>query len=913
MSPCYNDGMVNRLLSRRIKKSAVCAWHTLTPAAALKALATTRSGLTEHEVKLRLERDGLNSLPDAPPPTWAEIVLRQFTDPLIVVLMVSAAAVAFIGDHVDAIVIAVVLLLNAIIGAYQGGKAEGALRSLKRFTKGTAAVLRGGRTRTLVDVGIVLGDIIVLAEGDRVPADGRLIEVRDLAVDEALLTGESMAVEKQTEALARPKLPVHEQKCMVFKGTAVTRGRALAVVTATGTATAIGTIAHELEGAEQDTPLKVSIKRLSRGILWGIGIIVSTTYFVGIGIGVPAREMFAGAVAIAVSAVPSGLPIVVTVVLAVGVTRMAKRHALVKRLQAVEALGRVNVLAVDKTGTLTLNEMRVQEAIVEGKRYAVGGLGYEPTGFITHGKKVVEPHENPGLMELARLVTRSSTAIIESKHGGKQWHVVSGDPTEAAMITFGAMLGFDRATIEAAHPVLREYPFHRETKYHAAIHDVAGVPTLSVAGAPEAIMEKVVTYWQRGGCARCGIKEREWYDAQVRELSEKGLRVIAVGRRENAPLVAKAEEIDELCLVGLLGIADSLRASAVSAIRDIRATGIKVVMITGDHPLTARAIAKSVGIAHDPAVLTGLEIEEADDKKLLELVPSRDVFARVTPEHKLRIVKALRENGDTVAMTGDGVNDALSLVGADLGIAMGGEGTEVAREAADIVLVDGNLSTLGAAVEEGRSITISLKQVLLYLFSTSIGELLFVVGALFVGSALPITASQIIWLNFVTDGILVIPLVLEPKLARSRESGPIRSRSLIDTSMALRIFLMSVTMVGATALFVYILGDIVQGALLQTAILTALAASQWWNAWNCRSRTASIASRRVPMNWYLLGATTVAVLMHVVITTVPTLQRVFGTVAMDARLWFLAIAFAGTIVLMEEIRKFIVRHAQSSA
>lgn len=889
-------------------------WHTLSTSEIFKILESEEHGLSESEASKRLTKFGRNALPEAKVDSIPLIFLRQFASPLIYILLFAGIAVLFIGETIDSLVILAVLVLNAIVGSIQEGRARNTLMALKKFIETKALVLRDGRQLIIPDTEVVPGDIIVLEEGSKIPADARIISARNLKVDESALTGESEAEHKDALASENSTLPIIEAKNMVFKGTNIASGLGEAVVVKTGVETVIGKIAKEIASIDTEIPLKTNIRLLSRLIIIITFAIAIFLLVFGVLTGKPLGMMLATVISITVSVIPEGLPVAITIVLASGVWRMSKRNALVKRLQAVEALGQAGLIAVDKTGTITRNEMMVQTAYIDGKSFEIGGAGYEPKGEVRLSGLAIDPPNHPELLLLGKLATYCANANAMFDEEKKIWRV-SGDPTEAALGVFGRKLGFIKEDLERESPLLFEVPFDYSLKYHSTLHKEPSGSIMTVVGAPEVILNLSSKIWSNGEEVYI---DKEKIENLIIENSLKGLRVLGVAMKKIDSNEITTTDADDLVFVGFLGLKDGLRAEVKESARRAIEAGIRVVMITGDHQSTAKTIAEEAHIFRPgDRVLTGAEVEKLSDKELESKVMGTSVFARVTPEHKLRIINAFKANGLIVAMTGDGVNDAPSLVAADLGVAMGRTGTEVAKEAADIVLLDDNFGSIVSAVEEGRSIYMTIKKVVLYLTSTSIGELLVITGALLLGFPLPLLPAQIIWLNFVTDGFFTVALALEPReknLLRQNFEKP--KKYLVDKLMVVRMIVMSLPMmIGTLILFQrYYPLDM---AKAWTVSLTILAVYQWLNAWNCRSENKSVFALNPFSNIYMIMATLAAALMQLLAVYHPLFQRFLRTVPLELSDWVAIIAFSTFIIFAEEIRKIFTwqkqKHSSSSA
>ncbi|MBM3261677.1 HAD-IC family P-type ATPase [Candidatus Kaiserbacteria bacterium] len=889
-------------------------WYSQTAEKVLVDVKSGEHGLSMQEAARRLSEYGPNALPEVKVDGLPVIFLRQFQSPLIYVLILAALAVVATGDAADAIVIVFVLIFNAIMGTIQEGRAQNTLLALKKFTQTEATVVRdvssqvGGKELIIPDHEVVIGDVIVLQEGQKVPADARVIMAHNLKIDEASLTGESVPVMKTVEVIHGGGKAPSEQKNMVFKGTYVVTGIGRAVVTATGLSTSIGQVAKEISMIDTEIPLKANIRHLAHMIIAAVAVMSVTLFVMGISLGQSPLSMFSVVASLAVSVIPEGLPIALTIVLATGVWRMSKRSVLVKKLQAIEALGQAQIIAVDKTGTLTKNEQVIQEVWTAGKLFEIGGVGYDPSGEVHFSGEVVDAANHPELLFAGKIASLCASAQVMYSEEDKLWRV-SGDPTEAAMAVLGEKIGFDKADLERESPMISEVPFDYKLKYHATIHKIDGKNFLTVVGAPEAVLALSTRVRHQDGSASSLTDEMHVeIESMLKSMSSRGLRILAFSTTDAAPEAVVPEDISELTFGGFFGMKDGLRAEVEDAMSRAKAAGIRVVMITGDHVLTARAIATEAGIFHEgDEVCTGEQIDTFSDAQLAAHLARVSVFARVTPEHKLRIVQAYEARGEIIAMTGDGVNDAPSLVAANLGVAMGKIGTEVAKEASDIVLLDDNFGSIISAVEEGRSIYRTIKKVILYLFSTSMGEVLLIFTALLAGLPLPLLAAQIIWLNFVTDGFLVLSLAMEPKeknLLSPTYTHP--KGHLLDSLVVWRIVTMAIPMmVGTLTLFSFYVADDMTKAW--TISLTTLAVFQWFNAWNCRSETESIFRMNPFSNKFLISATGIVIVLQVFALHNPLLQKLLHMTPLALSEWFMIIPVAASVVVVEEIRKFIHR------
>lgn len=881
-------------------------WHTLEADEVFKILKSDSSGISGKEAVERISTYGENKLPETKVESILVIFLRQFESPLIYILLAAAVAVIFMGDYTDGIMIGVVLVLNAIVGAVQEGRARDTLHALEKFVETKAVVIRDGIEIIIPDTMLVPGDIIVLQEGEKVAADARITSERSLKVNESTLTGESESVFKNRSVIKSDNISIQEQRNMLFRGTSVVAGHGTAVVVKTGIDTQIGKIAKEISSIDTEIPLKADIRRLSR-IIIVVAICISAFLFTfGIWSGREIPEMFATVVSVMVSVIPEGLPIAITVILAAGVWRMSKRNALIKRLQAVEALGQADVIAVDKTGTITKNEMTAQIVFVDSKLYEIGGLGYEPKGNITLSGKIISVDEHSGLALLGKLSALCNNARIFRNTETETWKV-SGDPTEAAVAVFAEKLGFNKDTMETELPLIAEMPFDYRLKYRASLHKEKRANILSVIGAPEVVISLSEKILENGEEKTLENELREKISATVRDISKKGLRVLAIAKSIFDMDNLDEKKVKKLTLVGLIGIRDTLRPEAKEAAELAQEAGIRVVMITGDHKNTAEAIAREAMIYRDgDKVLTGAEIDAMSDQTLKESLENTSVFARVTPEHKMRIINAFKSDGKIIAMTGDGVNDAPSLVTADLGVAMGRVGTEVAKEASDIVLLDDNFSSIVSAVEEGRNIYRTIKKVVLYLLSTSIGEIIVITSAVVAELPLPLLPTQIIWLNFVTDGFFTIAIAMEPREKNLLDKLKRPGKYIVDTLMTKRMIVMALPM---TIVTLFLFQSYFEFDLPKawTISLTVLAVFQWFNAWNCRSETKSIFTTNPFENTWMVGATALAFGFQLLAVYNPLFQKFLHTTPLSLNEWIIVVIAASTIIFVEEIRKFFAR------
>lgn len=866
-----------------------------------RELKSSRRGLSQKEAKRRLQRYGFNKLPEFKADNLFVIFLRQFKSPFIYILLTASGLVFAIGENVDGFIIVSVLLFNSIIGTIQEGKARNIILALKKITKTQAEVLRDGKEIIIPDENVVVGDIIILREGEKVPADARILNASSLQINEASLTGES--------------LPVHKTKNdnnLIFKGTNIVSGTGMAIVIATGMNTSVGNIANKMTKVDEELPLKKNIRYLSRIIIGVVGFSVLVLIALGLWRGYSIGMIFSMAVSMAVSIIPEGLPIIITLILARGVWQMGKKKVLVKKMQAIEALGQIKRLVLDKTGTLTKNELVVREIWTNNKVFEVSGEGYDSKGKIYFKEKEVELLNHEELILSGKIAAFCSSSLLIQMGRAKTWKV-SGDPIEAALLVYSQKMGFKKEDLESEMPKLDEIPFSYELYYHAVLNNDKKRKFLSVVGAPEVILKLSSKIWLNGKGKILDSNKQKKLKSVFAAMSQKGLRVLAFSFKHLDDKSLKKSDINSLTFAGFFGIRDELRKNVTDSVALVKNAGISLAMATGDNEITARAIAEEAGIYQKgDRIILGREIDKLNPRQIALKIKSASIFARVTPFHKLKIIDAYKKRNEVVAMTGDGVNDALSLVSSDVGVAMGKVGTEVAKEASDIVLLDDNFGSIVNGVEEGRNIYKNIKRVILYLFSTNIGELLTIFGALFFNMPLPLLPAQILWLNLVTDGFLDIALAMEPKeknlLKKTFQSN---KKWLVDRFMAVRIFTMSIPMAVGT---LFLFGRLYQDDLSKawTISLTTLAVFQWFNAWNCRSEDKSIFKMNPFSNKFLVGATGIIIGLQILAVYNPLFQKVLRTVSLNGKEWLVIVAVAFSIIAIEEIRKIIYNRREKT-
>ena len=890
-------------------------WHAASADAVLESLGTDREGLSGEAARERLEQYGPNRLP--PPARRGALrrLLAQLHNVLIYVLLGAAALTAALAHWVDTGVILGVVVVNALIGFLQEGKAEHALQAIRGMLSPAATVLRDGERASVDAETLVPGDVVLLESGDRVPADLRLLEIKGLRIDEAVLTGESVPIDKAVEPVAATAA-LGDRFDMAWSGTLVTAGRGRGVVTATADRTEIGRISSMLTRVTTlTTPLLRQFERFGRWLTGGILALAGGTFAFGILVrGFPYTDMFLAAVGLAVAAIPEGLPAIMTITLAIGVQRMARRNAIIRRLPAVETLGSVTVICTDKTGTLTRNEMMVQSVATSRSYYEVTGSGYRPRGdFLLDGHRV-DPAGRPLLADLLRAALLCSDATVSDVDG--VWRV-QGDPTEGALVALAMKAKLDPAAESRALPRTDVIPFESEHRFMASLHHGDdGSGSLFVKGAPERLLDMCSEQESERGTEPL---DRDYWERRVEEISACGQRVIALAARSTGPdhrRLTLGDVADGLVFMGLFGLADPPREEAIQAIERCQAAGIRVKMVTGDHVSTATAIGRLVGIAEDGDSITGQELEQLDGAALAERIDRTSVFARTSPAHKLRLVEALQSRGQVVSMTGDGVNDAPALKRADVGVAMGRKGTEVAREAAEMVLADDNFASIASAVEEGRIVYDNLKKAIIFILPTNGGEAFTLIAAIVLGFALPITPVQILWINMVTAVTLALALAFEPAERGVMTRPPRRSdEPLLSAYLLWRTVFVSLLLVAGTiGLFVLerSAGAGIEAA--RTVAVNALVIFEVVYLVNCRLLYDSAFSRRLLRGAsYSLGAIGLVVLLQLLLTYTAPLQFLFDTRAIGPNEWLRILAVAGLVFLLVELEKVVVRHLRTDA
>ena len=885
--------------------------HALDPQRVLALLGSdAQRGLSEAEAARRLKSHGPNALPEAPPPPWWRSLLRQFASPLIYLLFVAAALAAGLGHWGDAGVILIVVVVNALIGHFQEGRAERSMAALRRLSALRVRVLRDGAEHVIEGAQLVPGDLILVAAGDAMAADARLIQQAQLQMAEAALTGESVPVAKSVAAVPEAA-GLGDRHSMLYSGTHATAGRARAVVVATGADTEVGRIAGLTETArEPATPLARRLAGFGRALVAAALALFVLVVLLGLWRGLPLPEILMVAISQMVSMVPEGLPVAMSIALAVGMQRMAARGAVIRRLAAVETLGSTTVICTDKTGTLTRNEMSAVAVWLPpaehspARTLAVSGIGYSPRGAISDaGGAPLDAGSDVALAALLRAAVLCNDAALGAPTRETGDWTVLGDPTEGALLVLAAKGGVEPVALRVAAPRLAELPFDADAKLMATRH--AGAASgIWIKGAPEALLAL---------CAPADAAAIAQARAAAESMAQRALRVLALGAVDDASLdeaAGFAALTGRVRLLGLVGEIDPPREEVRAAVAECRAAGVRPVMLTGDHALTGLAIARELGIAGpSDRALDGPQLERLGEADLRAELDRIAVYARVQPAQKLRIVEALQARGEVVAMTGDGVNDAPALARADVGVAMGVTGTEVAKSAAKMVITDDNFATLVGAVEQGRVVYGNLKKVILYLFATSMAALLVLFLALLGGFPLPLAAVQILWINIVTEGTVTVNLVMDKPSGDEMRHPPVpRHDPLLGREMLVRIGLMTPTIAATTfGWFAWRLSEGAPVELVRSETFTVLAMCCWFNLLNCRSATRSALRGNIVSNPWLLGGLALSVLLQAAVLYMPALNALFHTVPLPLSSLLPLAMLASLVLWAEEARKLVVR------
>lgn len=898
------------------------SWHSISADETLSQLETQATGLSDDQTQERLRKHGLNQLPEQKPKGSFTRLLLQFHNTLIYILIAAGIIKLLLGSWIDAGVILGVVLINALIGFVQEGKAEKALKAIRQMLSLQATVLRNGQKATVSSTQLVPGDVVLLASGDKVPADLRLIETRELLIDEAMLTGESMPAEKNTEALPNDT-PLGDRDCLAFSGTLVTSGRGQGVVVATGPGTELGKISDMVAETESiTTPLIRNVNQFAQLLAYIIVGVGSGTVLLGYWIReTPIIDLFFAGIALVVAAIPEGLPAIMTIILAIGVRRMAHRNAIIRHLPAVDTLGALTVICSDKTGTLTRNEMTVTRLQLANCDIAVSGTGYEPQGDLRqNGQKTGIEHSAQlrWLLTAGVLCNESELSFSEG-----QWRS-SGDPMESALLTLAGKAGIEFKEERQQWKTLDMIPFESQNRIMATLHSIPshaipsepaiqipdfGERVIFVKGAPEKVLDCCQSVFGDDGTTPFQI---EHWNFLEQEMASEGQRVLALACK---PVSSQTSRIDwqdiqqDLRLLGLVGMIDPPREEAIEAVKICRDAGIRVVMITGDHALTARAIGQKLQIGDGQKVVTGTQIDSLDDQQLQETARDCQVFARVSPEHKLRLVIAIQSLQQTVAMTGDGVNDAPALKRADVGIAMGLKGTEVTKEAAEMILTDDNFASIAKAIEEGRTVYDNLRKALLFILPTSGGEALTIIAAILLGLSLPMTPAQVLWVNMVTAVTLGLALAFEPPEQNVMKRKPRNPKAtLLDSFFIWRIIFVSLVMCcGTFGVFIWAQYQGLSEPFARTLAVNTIVLFEAFYLFNSRFLHGYTLSLSGLFGSYpVLLSVGLVLLFQLMFTYGSVFQSLLGSVSIDFHYWPVMALIASSVFWLVEIEKWIV-------
>ena len=877
-------------------------WHHLPADEVIDLLDSDKEkGLDLFEVDDRQKQFGANVLTGKKRKGPLLHFLLQFHQPLIYILLVAGTVTALLQEWVDAVVIYGVVLVNALIGFVQEAKAVKAIEALAKTMTTEATVIRSGEKQRISSAEVLPGDIVLLQSGDKVPADMRLFQTRDLQVDESALTGESVPVDKKPDILDHDT-GLADRRNMAYASSLVTYGQGVGIVVAIGDITEVGRISQLISSTEGlETPLTRKIARFSHMLLYAILALAAITFVVGLIRGQSVFDMFMAAVALAVGAIPEGLPAAMTITLAIGVARMARRRAIIRKLPAVETLGSTTIICSDKTGTLTENQMTVQEILAGGELFEVSGTGYTPQGRIFRQGVTVDASESPALTECLKAGLLCNDSLLLEKED--RW-AIQGDPTEGALLVSAVKVGLDMATVRKEYPRIDAIPFESQHQYMATLHhkrtDTPGI--VYVKGSVETILDKCSLSFDSEG--QPSLLDAERINSTVAEMAAKGLRVLAFAKGEIKEGTTGLNHLDVasgMTFLGLQGMIDPPRQEVILAVQKCHTAGIRVKMITGDHALTASSIAQQVGLQNPSNVVTGKALMEISDRELIDVADRTSVFARVTPEQKLRLVEALQVRGNVVAMTGDGVNDAPALKRADIGVAMGITGTDVAKEAADMVLTDDNFASIEAAVEEGRGIFDNLTKFIVWTLPTNLGEGLVILVAILVGATLPILPVQILWINMTTAILLGLMLAFEPKEPGIMTRPPRDPKTPILTRVLVwRLFIVGMLLLGgAFGLFEW---ELMMGATVveaRTVAVNVFVLVELFYLFNCRSLTQSVFRLGFFSNPLLFGGVTIMLILQVMFTYLPVMNLMFHSAPIGFGAW-------GRILSVSVIVSFVV-------
>jgi len=882
-------------------------WHMKHAGEAFGELESQPGGLTKTQAGERLERFGPNEIQAAKRISAWEILLEQFKNVLILILLGATAVSFFLGHGIESVVIAIIVIFAVGLGFIQEYRAERAIEALREMAAPTASVLRDGQEIKVPARELVPGDVIFIHTGDRIPADARLLESINLRVEEAALTGESAPVGKDVDPLPDPDLSVGDRKNMIYAGTIATYGRGKALVVATGMNTEFGRIAQLLQTVETGrTPLQQNLDRVGTMLARVAFVIIALIVVLGLIRGQSFVDMLIFGIALAVAVVPEALPAVVTISLAIGVQKMVKRHALIRRLPAVETLGSTSVICTDKTGTLTRDEMTVRKIYTGGKLFTVSGAGYAPEGEFLHGENTLDELTDE-LLHLLTAATLASDAMLvrNTENGsGSEWQI-KGDPTEGALVAAAAKAGLWKELLESEMPRVQEIPFTSETKRMTTLHRTDDGTMAYAKGAPEMILQGCDWQLTSKGIERLDANGRAHILETAKEMAGEALRVLGIASKPNAELETAEKG---MTFLGLAGMFDPPRSEAKEAIRVCEEAGIRPVMITGDHPVTAYAVARELGLLKTGRVVTGAELEAMSDAQFEKEVETIEVYARVSPAHKLRVVTALQANEHIVAMTGDGVNDAPALKKADIGIAMGITGTDVTKEAAAMTLLDDNFASIVAAVEEGRGVFGNIKKYLMFLLSSNIGEITLMAAATLLGLPLPLTAVQLLYVNLATDGLPALALAVDPSDGDIMRRKPRKPRTGIFTRPVKWILGIAGLWSGFVniSLFIWALNSGRSMEEAMTMTFMSLVVIQFFKAYNHRSEHRTVFERPFRNKWLNLAIVWEFSLL-LLIVYLPFLHEPFSTYSLPLIDWVIIFAVAATITPVLELVKWIIR------
>ncbi len=891
-------------MSNQNEKTQKRNWHAMDADDVLEFLkSSNEKGLTESQVKERIETYGRNEIPKGKKRGWFSRLLAQFHNVLIYVLMAAALITALLGHWIDTWVILAVVIINAVIGYIQEGKAEKALESIRKMLSLEAVVIRGGEKQTVNAEALVPGDVVLLKSGDKIPADIRLVRTKDFRVEEAPLTGESTAVEKNADP-ADASAVIGDQKSMAFSGTVVVYGKASGVVVSTGADTEIGRINQMISSVEDiTTPLLQQIEKfgkwLSALILTGTGLFIAFGYFFR---DYTLTELFLAAIGLVVAAIPEGLPAIMTITLAIGVQRMAKRNAIIRRLPSVETLGAVNVICSDKTGTLTKNEMTAKTVITAEKAYSVEGTGYHPEGTFTLDDREINPEEDRVLWQLLHAARAANNSEISQNESG-EWKL-TGSPTEGALLALAYKAGLKDFKPERLDTI----PFESDHKYMATLNQVHDERIIFLTGAPERILDICHKQYTSDGAKDL---DRDYWEKKMEEAASEGLRLLGAafnitdkGRKE----IDKEDIEKQNTFLGIVGIIDPPREEVIEAIKECKNAGVDVKMITGDHAATAAAIGRQIGIGNGEKYLTGTQLEQMSDEEMRGAVSEYDIYARTSPEHKLRLVSALQDTGHLCAMTGDGVNDAPALKKANIGIAMGIKGTEVSKDASEMVLADDNFATIVNAIEEGRTVYDNIRKALLFILPTNGAESLVLMAAIMLGIVIPITPVQILWVNMVTAVTLALALSFEPMENNVMERPPRGAgESILGKLFFWRISFVSLIIGGLTlGVFNLLKANGLEQAAARTIAVNTLVAGQLFYLFNCRKIEHAALGKGFFNNKFVFIAAGALAVLQLIFVYLPLMNTFFDTRPIAFSYWLYPAAAGAAVFVLVELEKFII-------